>query len=232
MTSRPGADSSIPQGRTSISSAPGASGAPVLLRPWREEDLTAYRAWLAPDQEWHRWDGPYYPAPTPQEADAAVDRLRTAVAERGGRVGGEDGLPPSQLVVASSVDGAFCGTVSWSWESRETEWARMGIVLHDPALRGRGAGRSALAQWTTLLFAATRWRRLDFATWSGNTAMCRVGESLGFRREATFRRARVVEGEVYDSVVYGVLREEWAPVRTASQAVGGAGGDSDARSRA
>ncbi|WP_093186184.1 GNAT family N-acetyltransferase [Sanguibacter gelidistatuariae] len=90
---------------------------------------------------------------------------------------------------------------------------RLGTDGDRPArsrLRGRGAGTSALAQWTTLLFEATAWRRLDFATWSGNTAMCRVGERLAFVREATFRRARVVEGEVYDSVVYGVLREDWA----------------------
>ena len=200
---------STPQGRTTTSCAPAASP-PVRLRPWTATDLPVYREWLRPHHDWHRWDGPYFDRPTEGEADAMVARLEEAVAGRGGIVGAEAGLPPAQLVVADREDDSFCGVVSWYWESRETEWARMGIVLHDPRLRGRGMGASALEQWTTLLFAATTWRRLDLATWSGNSAMCGVAESLGLTREATFRRARVVAGEVYDSVVYGVLREEWA----------------------
>lgn len=38
----------------------------------------------------------------------------------------------------------------------------------------------------------------------------RVGQKLGFRMEGRFRDARVVGGQVYDSVVMGVLRDEWA----------------------
>ena len=198
-----------PQGRTTESSAPAAFS-PVLLRPWRASDLPVYREWLRPHHDWHRWDGPYYARATDAEADAVVVRLAGVVADHDGIMPGEPGLPPAQLVVADRVTGSFCGVVSWYWESRETDWARMGIVVHDPALRGRGIGSAALAQWTTLRFASTRWRRLDLATWSGNKAMCRVAEGLGLVREATFRQARVVDGEIYDSVVYGVLRAEWA----------------------
>ena len=39
--------------------------------------------------------------------------------------------------------------------------------------------------------------------------MCRVGTRLGWTEEARFREARVVRGQRYDSVVYGVLRAEW-----------------------
>ena len=53
----------------------------------------------------------------------------------------------------------------------------MGVTLYDPAVRGRGIGRSALA--------------------------------LGSVEEARFRQARVVDGVRYDSVVMGVLRDEW-----------------------
>ncbi len=67
----------------------------------------------------------------------------------------------------------------------------------------------ALALWTDLLFARTDWVRLDLATWSGNHAMVATARSLGFVEEGRFRRARMVDGVRYDSVVYGVLREEW-----------------------
>jgi RimJ/RimL family protein N-acetyltransferase len=206
-----------------------ATGTTVALRGWTVPDLDAFRAWLRPEHDWHRWDGPYYPVPTDEQADAFVARLAqknglewptpAAPAPPSGGDGtvdsattvppsGDEGLPPSRLVV--DVDGELVGTVAWYWESRETEWARMGVTVYDPALRGRGIGRAALALWTSLLFERTPWVRLDFATWSGNEAMLGVGKTLGFVEEARFRQARLVDGARYDSVVMGVLRDEWA----------------------
>lgn len=200
---------STPQARTTSSSAPAASPVPpVVLRPWATSDLPVYREWLRPHHEWHLWDGPYYARPTEDEADEIVARHARAIEEPGGAAL-VPSLPPRSLVVASAADDSFWGTVSWYWESEETEWARIGVVLHDPAVRGAGAGTAATEQWVSTLFAATGWRRLDLATWSGNHAMCRVAERLGFTLEGRFRRARVVRGEVHDSLVYGILREEW-----------------------
>ncbi|MEV0950798.1 GNAT family protein [Promicromonospora sp. NPDC050249] len=85
----------------------------------------------------------------------------------------------------------------------------MGVTVYDPAVRGQGIGRTALALWTSVLFERTPWVRLDFATWSGNEAMLGVGKALGFVEEARFRQARVVDGVRHDSVVMGVLRGEW-----------------------
>jgi RimJ/RimL family protein N-acetyltransferase len=191
-------------------------------------DLDAFRAWLRPEHDWHRWDGPYYPVPTDEQADALVATLArknglewptpaapappsgdaaTAGSAAPAPPSGDEGLPPSRLVV--DVDGELVGTVAWYWESRETEWARMGVTVYDPAVRGRGIGRAALALWTSFLFERTPWVRLDFATWSGNLAMLGVGKALGFVEEARFRHARVVDGVRHDSVVMGVLRDEW-----------------------
>lgn len=138
-----------------------------------------------------------------------VKHLSEVITEHEGIPPSEPGLPPRRLVIADMNDDAFYGTVSWHWESRETDWARMGITVFDPALRGRGIGRAALELWTDHLFAHTNWVRLDYSTWSGNIAMVSVGRRLGFTEEARFRKARVVRGEFYDSVVMGVLREEW-----------------------
>lgn len=205
--------------------APG--GTVVTLRGWTGPDLDAYRAWLRPEHDWHGWDGPYYPVPTGEQADALFTGLArssglvwpttsaraSAVAAPASAPASEPGhLPPGRLVV--DVGGDLVGTVAWYWESRETAWARMGITVYDPAVRGRGIGRTALVLWTSFLFESTQWVRLDFATWSGNDAMLGVGKALGFIEEARFRQARVVDGERYDSVVMGVLRDEWrAPER-------------------
>jgi len=46
-------------------------------------------------------------------------------------------------------------------------------------------------------------------THTRNAASARVLEKLGFVREGTLREDCVVDGEVSDSWVYGLLRREW-----------------------
>lgn len=39
--------------------------------------------------------------------------------------------------------------------------------------------------------------------------MIRLGEKLGMKMEARIRRVRYWQGEYYDSIRMGLLREEW-----------------------
>jgi putative hydrolase of HD superfamily len=39
--------------------------------------------------------------------------------------------------------------------------------------------------------------------------MMRLAEKVGYAEEARFRMARIVAGEYYDGMGYGVLRAEW-----------------------
>ncbi|GAA1348027.1 GNAT family N-acetyltransferase [Arthrobacter roseus] len=170
-------------------------GAQVRLRDWQPDNLPVYREWLRPYQQWHLWDGPYFPPPPPPpsdaEADAAVERLEHHITT--------DDWPDTRtrVVIADSVTDQ-----------------RIGITVFDVGTRGCGVGTEALGLWAGYLFGGTDIRRLDYSTWSGNTAMCRVGQKLGWKEEARFRDARVVRGEVFDSVVYGITRDEWHRART------------------
>lgn len=180
-------------------------GTLVVLRDWRRDDLAPLREWLDPSHPWHETNGPYFAPPTPEGIDSEVERIEAMV----------DAAvlpsPRSSLAVAdSSNDHRLLGQVSWYWESEETDWRRMGIVIYDDAAWGRGQGTDAMHLWTSYLFAKTDALRLDFATYSGNPAMIALGRRLGFVEEGRFRRARRWSGGVHDSVVMGVLREEWA----------------------
>lgn len=119
-------------------------------------------------------------------------------------------------MIADRATDTLLGVVSWYYESEVSDWRRVGITVFDSSHRGRGVGLEALQLWASYLFESTGIRRLDFATWSGNTAMCRVGEKAGWREEGRFRDAWVVERAVYDAVVFGITRGEWkqsAPIR-------------------
>jgi putative hydrolase of HD superfamily len=67
-----------------------------------------------------------------------------------------------------------------------------------------------LRLWCDHLFATVpEFARLDLRTWSGNERMIKLARKLGFREEARFRDARIVKGETYDALAFGILREEW-----------------------
>jgi putative hydrolase of HD superfamily len=176
----------------------------VCLRDWRLDDLAALEYWMQPGREWKRWDAPYYPELTAAEAAEYAERKRRNI-ERGE-------LPPARMnaVVASAASDEIIGMVNAYWESIETLWLTLGIVIYDPAWWGRGVGSAAFGLWTGYQFAARpEIVRLDLRTWSGNYGMIRVAQKLGFQEEACFRKARIVDGAFYDSLAYGILREEW-----------------------
>ena len=59
----------------------------------------------------------------------------------------------------------------------------------------------------------TRRRGLGTDTDPRNTASIRLLERLGFQQEGHFRERWVVDGEVSDSAMFGLLRREWAARR-------------------
>lgn len=39
--------------------------------------------------------------------------------------------------------------------------------------------------------------------------MMNLAEKLGLKKEAVYRKARIVDKKYYDSISYGILKEEW-----------------------
>ena len=87
--------------------------------------------------------------------------------------------PPRYLAI--EIGGELKGTVSYYWESRPTRW----------------------------LFENVDVPRIGMTTWSGNRRMMRCAEKAGFKMEGRIRKVRYYDGVYYDSIRYGILREEW-----------------------
>lgn len=177
-------------------------GKQITLRDWVLADLPVYAEWMNPSHRWHELDGPYYPRPTAEETQK-INAKRREVIETNRFLS-----PRINLVIAQ--DDALIGVVSRYWQSEETNWLSVGIVIYNPAQWGKGLGYEALGLWSDYLFAAMpQLARLDLRTWSGNEGMMRLALKLGYQEEARFRKARIVNGDYYDGMGYGVLREEW-----------------------
>ncbi|MCA9970912.1 MAG: GNAT family N-acetyltransferase [Anaerolineales bacterium] len=179
-------------------------GMQIALRDWQLDDLEAFAYWLRPEHRWQELDGPYYPKTPLEMIPLAVARVRDQIEA------GEWPEPRQRLAIADQQTNRLLGQVSWYWTSQETNWLSVGIVIYDPAHWGRGLGLEALGLWGDYLLAAMpQLARLDLRTWSGNLGMMRLAEKLGYQLEARFRDARIVNGEYYDGLGYGVLRAEW-----------------------
>src|SRR4051794_28779307 len=101
----------------------------------------------------------------------------------------------------------WCSLTRWNPEYRS---AALGYCYNDSAW-GHGYATEAaraLLQWG---FVTLDLNRVQAETDTRNAASARVLEKLGFVREGTLREDCVVNGEVSDSWVFGLLRREWLP---------------------
>ena len=182
--------------------APVSLPTPVLttarlrLRPFTAADADALFALHSRAEVLRYWDAPPWSDPTRAQRFLASCRQLE-----------EEGTG-ARLAMDRLADGAFigwCGLVSWNPDYRS---ASLGYCLDDAAW-GQGyatEAASALLQWG---FDTLDLNRVQAETDTRNLASARVLEKLGFVREGTLREDCVVNGDVSDSWVYGLLEREW-----------------------
>ncbi|WP_241655925.1 GNAT family N-acetyltransferase [Halobacillus litoralis] len=175
----------------------------VLLRSIEEEDIPSLYQLIYGDgdPEWKKWDAPYYPL-----EPHTLDSYRSHERARKDRL--RDSEPDSRLII--EVDGKIIGTVTYYWEHKPSLWLEVGIGIYDPDYWNGGYGSEALTLWIDQLFQVLPLARVGLTTWSRNERMMRVGEKLGMKIEGRMRKCRIYEGEYYDAIRMGVLREEWS----------------------
>ena len=112
--------------------------------------------------------------------------------------------------IISNDKNELIGEVSWYWKSEETLWLEIGIVIFSEKYWKKSIGYKALKMWINEIFVTKKEIvRIGLTTWSGNTGMLRLADKIGLKKEAEYRKARIVDGNYFDSISYGILREEW-----------------------
>lgn len=177
-------------------------GNKVKLRDLMESDIAVLWYWHydCPEPEWTRWYTPYKPIEKSTKDEFYTEQKWEIEESLKKRV-------PSKLAI--EADGKFIGFVRKYWVDKNTNWMNIGICIYDPDYWSGGFGTEAFRLWMDFLFETTDIIRLGISTWSGNERMIRLAEKLGMRHEGSIRKALIVNGEHYDSVNMGILREEW-----------------------
>lgn len=177
---------------------PTLQTARLRLRPFSEADADALFALHSSAKVLRYWDSP--PWTEPSRAQRFIAACRQLEREGSG----------ARLAIEHAADHVFigwCCLVKWNPDYRS---AAMGYCLADAAW-GQGfatEAAGALLQWS---FDTLNLNRVQAETDTRNAASARVLEKLGFRREGTLREDCIVNGDVSDSWVYGLLRRQWKP---------------------
>ncbi|MGX7111928.1 GNAT family N-acetyltransferase [Gemella cuniculi] len=108
------------------------------------------------------------------------------------------------------LDDKIIGIVTCHWENFATRWLEVGIIIYDDTHWSKGFGEDALRLWIDKCFCNyPEIARLGLTTWSGNIGMMKLSEKLGLILEGRLRKVRYYKGIYYDSLKYGILREEF-----------------------
>lgn len=164
------------------------------------KDFEQFKEIYGLEKEWRKWDGPYFRRITEEEFSNEMETLYEELSKFG----------RSQSSDYIYVDGKVIGKVNWYYKSQETNWIEVGIRIMDENYWNKGLGTEIMKLWMIRIFAKfPEIVRLGFTTWSGNLGMMKIGEKLGLTREATYKNARIVSGIYYDSVSFGIQRDEF-----------------------
>ncbi|RLQ89988.1 GNAT family N-acetyltransferase [Falsibacillus albus] len=176
----------------------------LVIRKIEERDLE--RLWeLAYKEdapEWKRWDAPYFPFKS-MTFEQFLEQKSSWVNQ------------DHRWII--TVQDVVVGTVTYYFEDDQSRWLEMGITLYQGNEWGKGIGTRALKLWIDHIFQTLPLTRVGLTTWSGNERMIRAAEKLGMQMEARIRKVRYFEGNYYDSIRMGILREEWETLTTAAQ---------------
>lgn len=107
--------------------------------------------------------------------------------------------------------------VGWCGLKRVPEY-RSAILVYcfNEAAWGKGFATEAVESVLRWAFATLDLNRVQSEADTRNAASARVLEKLGFLREGTLRENCIVDGDVSDSWVYGLLRRDWESRRTSN----------------
>jgi len=171
----------------------------LLLRDWGEGDRAPFAALNADAKVME-----HFPSTLSREAS---DRLVDAIVE--GWEANGFGLWAMELLDGGAFLG-FTGLSRPSFDAHFMPAVEVGWRL------GRGAWGQGYA--TEAARALLRWafdtldlNRVQAEADTRNVASARVLEKLGFVREGTLREDCIVDGEVSDSWVYGLVKRDWEP---------------------
>jgi RimJ/RimL family protein N-acetyltransferase len=170
----------------------------LRLRPFEDEDADDIFALQSDAHVLRYWDSP------PWRDRARAERFITVCRQMA-----QDGTGV-RLAADRASDGAFVGWCTVNAWNPDFRSASLGYCFAAPAW-GQGYATETARAVLHWAFETLDLNRVQAECDTRNAASAHVLEKLGFVREGTLREDCIVDGDVSDSWVFGLLRREWQP---------------------
>ena len=177
-------------------STPTLQTARLRLRPFAEGDAADLFALHSNAHVLRYWDSPAWTDPA--RAGLFIARSRQTA---------EDGTGV-RLAIDRQPDGSFIGWCTLQKWNPDFRSASVGYCLTQEVW-GQGYATEAVGALLSWAFETLDLNRVQAEADTRNGASRRVLEKLGFVHEGTLREDCIVNGDVSDSWVLGLLRRDW-----------------------
>lgn len=176
----------------------------LLLRPLDDSDAAAVFAVFSSREVMRYWSSP--PLDQIEQAQTMLHAIQA------GYQSGEF----LQLGLERRSDAALMGTCTLFHCHSASRRAEIGYALGRPYW-GAGYMHEALTALVDYAFNTLNLHRLEADIDPRNAASARTLERLGFQREGHLRERWIVDGEISDTIWYGLLEHEWWQAKSADQ---------------
>src|SRR5262245_41829341 len=177
-------------------------GTKIYLRPLEREDAPLYVSWLN-DPEVTRTLLFYRPI----NLQAEVDFIESAYR----------GEHEVTLGIALKETDTLIGATGLSLMDFKNRHTSFGIFIGEKSEWGKGYGTKATALITGYAFETLNMNRVWLNVYEYNERGVRAYERVGFKREGILRQDRYHEGRYWDTIIMGILCEEWKAQKAQSQ---------------
>lgn len=175
----------------------------IELRDIKLTDIEQYLYLNHPSRKFHNFNWPYFKQRSEKELSNYIKSLEKNLKNWNNHV-----LENKKLIVDNNDE--IIWEANWYWKSEETLWMEIWIVIFNEGFWWKWIWYIALKKWINQLFDTNpKIIRLWLTTWSWNIWMVKLAEKLKFKKEAVYRKARIVNWKYYDSISYWILRDEW-----------------------
>lgn len=172
-------------------------GEKVRLRAMERADLPRFVVWLN-DPEVRRGISQVLPLSQVQEERWFESMLELPREEQ-----------PFAVDVRRGRGWIHAGSCGFFRPDRLARSAELGILLGDKSVWGRGYGTDTMRTLVRHGFHTLNLNRIYLRVYESNLRAMHVYDRIGFREEGRLRQDHYVEGEYEDTVIMGLLREEW-----------------------
>jgi len=100
------------------------------------------------------------------------------------------------------------------WKERQAE---LGIMIGEKDEWDKGYGAEAIRLMLEYGFERLGLHRIYLRVYANNPRAIRCYEKAGFRQEGVLRESHFSEGRYWDTIIMGLLEEEWRELRSADR---------------